>query len=556
MKPIRRKDFLFLLFPKLRLLKFSFDSLKCIYHCYTKKKTKKEMRLPVKIAIGCAIGLVVIIVFGFIAFPKMIKGKVKSMINLNQGSEIRQMFVKVPFALDFKIYMFNVTNPMDVQKGALPVLKEVGPFCFEEWKEKVDLDDNDDEDVMFYNPKDTFYKANWPGCLDGSQMITMAHPLILGMVNTVVRTKPGAISLISKAINSIYNNPDSIFMTAPAIDILFDGVIIKCGVKDFAGKAVCSQLKEAPDLRHVNDDDLAFSFIGPKNATPGKRFKVFRGVKESHDVGRILEYDSKNEMEVWPTKECNQYKGTDGTVFPPYLTKEEGLASFAPDLCRSLVAVYSGDTKYDGIPVRIYTATLGDMSKNADEKCYCPTPDTCLKKGIMDLFKCAGVPVYVSLPHFYESDESYVKGVVGLNPNKEDHGIQILFEATTGGPVKAAKRLQFNMPLEPNPKLPIFANLPNTVLPLFWVEEGVALNNTFTKPLKDLFKIMKIVKIAKWVILVGCLGGLGAAGYLYFSKKGEANITPVHKVKPAENGVSTIGGEVNHAMSDNDLEKY
>lgn len=112
------------------------------------------------------------------------------------------------------------------------------------------------------------------------------------------------------------------------------------------------------------------------------------------------------------------------------------------------------------------------------------------------------------------------------------------------------------MPLEPNPKLPIFANLPPTVLPLFWVEEGVALNNTFTKPLKDLFKIMKIVKIAKWVIMLGCLGGLGAAGYLYFSKKGEANITPVHKVKPAENGVSTIGGEVNHAMSDNDLEKY
>lgn len=59
-----------------------------------------------------------------------------------------------------------------------------------------------------------------------------------------------------------------------------------------------------------------------------------RGVKESHDVGRILEFDGKKEMEVWPTKECNQYKGTDGTVFAPYLTKEEGLASFAPDLCR------------------------------------------------------------------------------------------------------------------------------------------------------------------------------------------------------------------------------
>lgn len=53
------------------------------------------------------------------------------MINLKPGSEIRQMFTKVPFALDFKVYMFNVTNPMEIQNGALPALQEVGPFCFE-----------------------------------------------------------------------------------------------------------------------------------------------------------------------------------------------------------------------------------------------------------------------------------------------------------------------------------------------------------------------------------------------------------------------------------------
>jgi hypothetical protein len=53
------------------------------------------------------------------------------MVNLDKDSEIRKMFVKVPFALDFKVYLFNVTNPMDIQNGALPVVQEVGPFCFE-----------------------------------------------------------------------------------------------------------------------------------------------------------------------------------------------------------------------------------------------------------------------------------------------------------------------------------------------------------------------------------------------------------------------------------------
>lgn len=83
------------------------------------------------------------------------------------------------------------------------------------------------------------------------------------MVNTIVRTKPAMLTLASKAINSIYRNPTSIFLTARAMDILFDGVIIKCDVKDFAGKAVCTQLKDAPDLRHVSDDELAFSFMAP-----------------------------------------------------------------------------------------------------------------------------------------------------------------------------------------------------------------------------------------------------------------------------------------------------
>lgn len=68
------------------------------------------------------------------------------------------------------------------------------------------------------------------------------------------------------------------------------------------------------------------------------------------------------------------------------------------------------------------------MSQNADEKCFCPTPETCLKKGLMDLFKCIGVPMYASLPHFYESDESYLKGVKGLKPNEANHGIEIYFE--------------------------------------------------------------------------------------------------------------------------------
>lgn len=166
-----------------------------------------------------------------------------------------------------------------------------------------------------------------------------------------------------------------------------------------------------------------------KNGTAGKLIKVFRGKKDAHDLGRVLEYDEKNEMSVWPTKECNQFVGSDSTIFPPFLTEQEGLWSFAPDLCRSLGAEFVKMTKYDGIPVRKYSASLGDMSTDPNLKCYCPSPDNCLKKGLMDLTKCGKVPIVASLPHFYDSDASYVRGVRGLNPNENDHAIIILFES-------------------------------------------------------------------------------------------------------------------------------
>lgn len=95
---------------------------------------------------------------------------------------------------------------------------------------------------------------------------------------------------------------------------------------------------------------------------------------------------------------------------------------------RSLGAYYTGETVYNNIPVDIYKADLGDQTNNKEDKCFCTTPETCMKKGLMDLTRCVGAPIMVSLPHFYLADESYLNSVRGLHPNEKEHGIQILFE--------------------------------------------------------------------------------------------------------------------------------
>lgn len=41
------------------------------------------------------------------------------------------MYEKVPFGLDFKVHIFNITNPQEIMQGGRPRVKDIGPFYFE-----------------------------------------------------------------------------------------------------------------------------------------------------------------------------------------------------------------------------------------------------------------------------------------------------------------------------------------------------------------------------------------------------------------------------------------
>jgi hypothetical protein len=41
------------------------------------------------------------------------------------------MWSNFPDPVGFKVYLFNVTNPMEIQKGEKPALIEVGPYFYE-----------------------------------------------------------------------------------------------------------------------------------------------------------------------------------------------------------------------------------------------------------------------------------------------------------------------------------------------------------------------------------------------------------------------------------------
>lgn len=52
-------------------------------------------------------------------------------LRITPGSMGRTMFEELPFPIDHKLYIFNITNPDEVMAGEKPKLEEFGPYHFE-----------------------------------------------------------------------------------------------------------------------------------------------------------------------------------------------------------------------------------------------------------------------------------------------------------------------------------------------------------------------------------------------------------------------------------------
>jgi hypothetical protein len=70
-----------------------------------------------------------------------------------------------------------------------------------------------------------------------------------------------------------------------------------------------------------------------------ERLEVKRGMDDIKDLGKLVEFKDQKLQTVWDGKECNELRGTDSTIFPPFLTNKDKIEGFLPDLCRYVESV-------------------------------------------------------------------------------------------------------------------------------------------------------------------------------------------------------------------------
>lgn len=196
---------------------------------------------------------------------------------------------------------------------------------------------------------------------------------------------------------------------------------------------------------------------------------------------------------------CDKVEGLTGDLWSPIREGEKpDISIFVSDICRSVTLKYDSEVSKYGIDGYKWIAdekVFDNGVKYPDMACYCNSEfsdgnASCpnLKSGVFSASKCKyGAPVFISFPHFYLADESYISQVDGMRPNKENHEVHVSIEPKTGIPLEVHAQLQFNLHLR-NHSASKFRDISNKMIPMFWFRQKA-------KPKEELVRQTKLAVI-------------------------------------------------------------
>ena len=219
---------------------------------------------------------------------------------------------------------------------------------------------------------------------------------------------------------------------------------------------------------------------GTKGTTTGSYYTINSGRHDMHKFLNIEKFRGSETLpdEWWPfiaptpsAQEagvpgvCHDIYGSDGTMFPPFVEKEESKWLFVSELCRSIWLDFDTEVEVEDIEAYRYRPPI-DVFKmtNPNNYCYCPEFESCAfaeedkdvwnatdcydycKDGFIKVGQCyGGLPLIMSAPHYWNVDENLSSQIIGLEADGDKHDTYLDIEPITGVALSAHKRIQVGL---------------------------------------------------------------------------------------------------------------
>lgn len=424
----------------------------------------------------------------------LLKSFVSSNLKLDPRVDFYKQWLKPPVPVYLHINLFNLKNPNEFMAGAKPMVEEIGPFVYREYIRKDDIEDNLNFTISYkerkyyiFQPALSPYSESYP-----ITMVNMAPIALLDKIKFMPDLVLAAVNGALLALN------ETLIVTKPANEMIF-------GYKD----NLLSFLKK---FNVIDGDLIPSEYVGlfmDKNNTYEGTYTVFTGADDVNKLGVIERFNFADTVSVWSSSWANMINGTDGTLYAPFMDKSKPVFIFNNDLCRSLYVDFNttARTDYHSIEMFVYKPSeffFEDHLHNPENGGFCTPAGNCLGAGVLNLTACqGGIPIIMSNPHFVYADPIYSNEVDGLNPDCDKHLTLLGIEPTTGVPMQASKRVQFNTKLSKNAKIDITKSLPEVMYPLFWVDENFKIDEASADKFhSQVMMPLALFNTGKWVLLV------------------------------------------------------
>lgn len=90
-----------------------------------------------------------------------------------------------------------------------------------------------------------------------------------------------------------------------------------------------------------------FGLLYGKNSTSPDRVTVWTGVNDITQYGIIEKYNGRTHLPHYSEERCNRINGSDGSIFPPHITKDRTLFVYDKDLCRLMPLIFEKEVRFD-----------------------------------------------------------------------------------------------------------------------------------------------------------------------------------------------------------------
>lgn len=374
--------------------------------------------------------------------------------------------IPVPMFVAFRF--FHVENPLEIiTLGEKPYLTEKGPYVYSEKRHKKDIVFAENGTIVSFNEIQVFkFVPEMSAGSEDEQLRLLNVPFV-----TVLNQAKGQSWFKKQALKlAIATTGTKLFEIKPVRQWLW-------GYND--------TLLEL--LKLSQPDMVPFTYFGwfmNKNNTDPGRLTIKTGVDDVQHEAEIVSWKNQTALDVWPDSYCNAINGTDGSMFHPFVQKNDTLFLFSSDICRSIYVQYERESSVKGLRALKFVppaAVFANSSVNPDNGCFCvPNEDYCLGAGVLNISKCQfGAPVVSSSPHLFQADPIYRDRLRGLHPSKALHQTFLEIEPLTGMVLNAAKRLQVNAFVDNVPEWSsYFKKFPDKLIfPIVWIEESAKLDD-------------------------------------------------------------------------------